>query len=149
MTRGYFGIGIYNLLNKQNLGTLWRSAYAFGASFIFTIGRKYEHQVSDPQRVTRHMPLFSFDTIEAMRAQCPEARLIGIEYLDASIPLWSYSHPDRAIYLLGSEGQGLNRQTLSYCQDVLYIPTALCLNVATAGSIVLWDRISKRRKEHQ
>jgi len=36
--KGYFGIGIVNCKRDTNLGTLWRSAFVLGASFIFTIG---------------------------------------------------------------------------------------------------------------
>lgn len=41
MKRGYFGIGIYHTKNVLNVGTLWRSAHNFGASFIFTVGMRY------------------------------------------------------------------------------------------------------------
>ena len=39
--RGYFGIGIENIKTEANIGTLMRSSYAMGASFVFTIGRRY------------------------------------------------------------------------------------------------------------
>lgn len=45
--RGYFGIGIYNPKTETNMGTLWRSAYNFGADFIFTIGMRYKKMGSD------------------------------------------------------------------------------------------------------
>ena len=35
---GFFGIGVYRLKTEANHGTLWRSAFQFGADFIFTIG---------------------------------------------------------------------------------------------------------------
>lgn len=34
----YFAIGIYHPKTEMNMGTLWRSAYQLGASYIFTIG---------------------------------------------------------------------------------------------------------------
>jgi tRNA (guanosine-2'-O-)-methyltransferase len=42
--RGYYGIGIENVKTAENVGTLWRSAYILGASFIFTIGKRYKKQ---------------------------------------------------------------------------------------------------------
>lgn len=39
---GFFGIGILNNVDELNIGTLWRSAYILGASFIFTVDRKYK-----------------------------------------------------------------------------------------------------------
>jgi tRNA(Leu) C34 or U34 (ribose-2'-O)-methylase TrmL len=43
----YFEIGIYHPKTRNNVGTLWRSAYQLGASGLFTIGRRYERQSSD------------------------------------------------------------------------------------------------------
>lgn len=147
MKRGYFGIGIENNIKEHNLGTLWRSAHAFGATFVFTVGRRYEHQHSDVQHVTRHMPLFAFDTLMDMRKQCPNVAIFGIEFLQADMNLHSFSHPERAIYLLGSEGRGLSHDAIAMCDHVISIPTILCLNVASAGTVVLYDRQHKRRRE--
>jgi hypothetical protein len=36
--RGYFAIGVEGISKPVNLGNLLRSAHAFGASFVFTIG---------------------------------------------------------------------------------------------------------------
>ena len=33
----YFGIGIYKPKTQENIGSLWRTAYILGASFIFFI----------------------------------------------------------------------------------------------------------------
>ena len=35
--RGYFAIGIEGVSKPMNAGSLFRSAHAFGASFVFTI----------------------------------------------------------------------------------------------------------------
>ena len=47
MKRGFFGVGIENTKTHQNIGTLWRSASIMGASFMFTIGKRYKKQASD------------------------------------------------------------------------------------------------------
>ena len=39
--RGYFGIGVERVSKPMNVGNLFRSAHAFGASFIFTIDAAY------------------------------------------------------------------------------------------------------------
>ena len=41
---GYFGVGIVNGKSEANQGTLWRSAYQLGASFIFTVGARFDHR---------------------------------------------------------------------------------------------------------
>lgn len=147
MSRGYVGIGIENLIDRQNIGTLWRSAYAFGANFIFTIGKRYEYQTSDVHHVSRHMPLFSYSTFEDLRKALDEkVKVIGIEFMPTAKSLDSYSHPERCVYLLGSEGRGISNTMLEKVDDILYIPTVVCLNVASAGTVVLFHRFMQRRK---
>ncbi len=143
--RGFFAIGIEHPKTHHNIGTLWRSAYAFGAAFIFTLGpQRYTKQASDTLCVWRHIPLLHFASLEHFQESRPhDCELVGVEYLpDASI-LRKVAHPQRAVYLLGAEDHGLTKQALAICQRLVRIPAAYCLNVATAGSIVMYDRSAK------
>jgi len=36
--KGYFGIGVEGVSKATNVGTLFRTAHAFGASFVFIVG---------------------------------------------------------------------------------------------------------------
>ena len=58
--RGYFGIGIEYPKREQNIGTLWRSAQTLGASFIFTIDKKYKKQTSDVRHAWADIPLYHY-----------------------------------------------------------------------------------------
>jgi tRNA G18 (ribose-2'-O)-methylase SpoU len=55
----------------------------------------------------------------------------------------SFRHPDRAVYLLGNEQIGLSKRVLSQCHSLISLPGHFSLNVAVAGSIVMYDRVSK------
>ena len=106
--RGYFGIGVYHLKTTTNLGTLWRSAHNFGASFIFTIGRRYQGQASDTTKAARHVPLYTYLDFADFNAHRPsDCLLIGVEQCARSRDLLGYHHAERAIYLLGAEDVGL------------------------------------------
>lgn len=142
--RGYCGIGIESPKRHVNIGTLWRSAYAFGASFIFTIGARYTKQASDTTSAWKHLPLFHYETLDAFLVARPmDCRIVGIETTPTGTVLSRFVHPERAIYLLGSEDHGLSAEALQVCNHTVRIPAAYCLNVATAGSIVLYDRSAK------
>jgi len=146
--RGYFGIGIYHVKNGINIGGLWRHAQAFGAAFIFTIGRRYKKQASDTIKSIRHIPLFHFPTSDDFLAHRPHnCVLIGVEIAKGSIPLPQFEHPERAIYLLGAEDHGLPDRIIKKCNTIIEIPTLYCLNVATTGGIVMYDRMAKRKEE--
>ena len=139
--RGYFGIGIEHSKTEQNIGTLFRSAVVFGASFIFTVGRRYRRQCSDTTKGYRHMPLFHFaeigDLLWHLPYGCP---LIGIELHEEATMLKDYAHRERACYLLGAEDHGLTGEAIDACHELIILPGRFCLNVATAGSIVMYDR---------
>lgn len=141
--RGFFGIGVWHPQHDCNVGTLFRSAYAFEASFLFTIGRKYRHQASDTCNSPMHIPYYNYLTYEEFNRHRPyNARLVMVEISEDAYSLPSFVHPERAIYIIGSEGGGLP-PTLLKENLVVSIPTKICLNLATAGSIVLYDRCSK------
>lgn len=143
--RGFFGIGIYHGKRSCNIGTLWRTANIFGASYIYTIGRRYKRQSSDTMKTLRHVPLFEFeDFSEFLTARPRGARLIAIEIKNDAINLADFHHPEQAVYLLGAEDGGIPNHILTKCNSIVKLPGDTCLNVSTAGSIVVYDRITKR-----
>lgn len=141
---GYSAIGIYKHKTEHNIGTLWRSAYVLGASYIFTIGKKYKKQTSDVMRTWSRIPLFHYDELEGLLNNIPyDCRLVGVEIDERAVPLADFVHPKRAIYLLGSEDSGLPEEVRSKCHFLVRLPGNSSLNVAVTGSIVLNDRVTK------
>jgi tRNA G18 (ribose-2'-O)-methylase SpoU len=142
--RGFFGIGILSPKKEQNIGTLWRTASILGASFIFTIGKRYSRQASDTMQSWRHIPLYNYDSFTDFYKSLPyDCRLIGIELHEKSVLLSKFVHPERCIYLLGAEDHGLSTEAISKCHSIVQLPGDNCMNVSVAGSIVMYDRISK------
>lgn len=146
MKRGYFGIGIENTKTKANIGTLWRSAYGLGAAFIFVIGERYKKQASDTVKAMRHIPMYHYDNFEQFYDHMPkDCQLIGVELHEKARELSGYGHPERAIYLLGAEDSGLSKRALEKCHSIIQFESKHCLNVAVAGSIIMYDRQSKHQ----
>lgn len=145
---GYFGIGIYHTIAKRNIGTLWRSAQLMDASFVFTVLRKYEWQPSDVQKSCRHLPLFHYDTIEECSLNLPfGSELVGVKMTDDADDIIHFVHPKRAIYILGAEDKGLPEEILALCKKVIKLPGKHSMNVSTAGSIVMYDRMLKEAQK--
>lgn len=140
----YFGIGIYQPKTSDNIGTLWRTAYLYGASYIFVIDAKYKKGSSDIMKVWSKIPLLQFETLDAFLSTVPySCKVVGLENEKDSIPVKDYVHPDRAIYILGSEDNGLPNRLKERCHDMIKLPGEESLNVAVAGSIAMFDRINK------
>lgn len=143
-SRGFFGIGILNPKTKENVGTLWRSAQAFGASFMFTIGRRYSTQCTDTTKAHRSTPLYNYNTFNDFYDHIPmECRLVGVELAESAEPITEFKHPQQAAYLLGAEDNGLSKEAIAKCKSIIVLPGIYCLNVSVAGSIVMFDRVQK------
>lgn len=143
MKRGYFAIGIYEPKTETNIGTLWRSAHNFGADFIFTVGKRYGKERSDTTKAERHIPLYHYETFEDFKKHLPiGSELVFIEQTTGAINIKECNHPERAIYCLGAEDYGVPEDLMKGHRKV-FIDTPMCLNVAVAGSIIMYDRSVK------
>ena len=143
---GYFEIGIFQPKHWENVGTLWRTAWQLGAAGIFTIGTKPPRQITDVLRVDKRIPLRCYDDFDAFLAARPQgAQLIGIEM--GGEPLKTFIHPVRAVYLLGSEVNGLPKEVTSKCQHVLEIESVNypSFNVSVSGALVMYHRLISGR----
>jgi tRNA(Leu) C34 or U34 (ribose-2'-O)-methylase TrmL len=141
--RGYFAIGVEGLSKPMNAGTLFRSAHAFGASFVFTVGgiwHEREAGLSDTSDSAGQVPHYHFAGVDELNLP-RRCELIGIELLDEAVELPSFRHPRCAAYVLGPERGSLSPEMVARCAHVIRIPTAFCINLAIAGSIVMYDRL--------
>ncbi len=141
--RGYFGIGVQGLSKAMNAGSLFRTANAFGASFVFTVGAvfsKQELQKSDTSKSATHVPLYEFDSHKDMALPVGCA-LVGVELVDDAFELPSFRHPISAAYVLGPERGNLSPEMMELCTHVVKIPTRFCINVGLAGALVMYDRL--------
>jgi tRNA G18 (ribose-2'-O)-methylase SpoU len=141
--KGYFGIGVERISKAMNVGTLFRTAHAFGASFIFTVASQYrasELRASDTADTPRSLPLHEFADVQSLRLP-KECRLVGIELTPDAIELPSFRHPRQAAYVLGSEREGLSPQMQEQCDYMIRIPMRFSVNLAVAGAIVMYDRL--------
>jgi len=141
-SRGYFGIGVEGVSKPMNVGNLFRTAHAFGASFVFTVNAHYtvRQAKSDTSLTPANLPYYDWENAGAM--VLPErCALIGIELVDDAVDLPSFRHPRCAAYVLGRERGSLSPEMLDTCKFVVRIPTRFSLNVATAGAIVMYDRL--------
>lgn len=138
------------LQDPGNVGTVWRTADAFGADGLFLLRR-----CADP---------FSPKTVRAtmgavFRLPVWETDLPGLKrLLDlASIPLCAAAlHQDAedvrtapltpAAVLIGSEGRGVSPEALTCSDRLLKIPMrdrCESLNAAVAASVVLWEMMRR------
>jgi len=142
--RGYFGIGAERITKAMNVGSLFRTAHAFGASFLFTVAAAYpraEGGRADTSDAMGQVPYYAFHDAESLLLP-RSCVLVGIELTDDAIDLPSFHHPRSAAYVLGPERGSLSPEMSRGCAHVVRIPTRFSVNLAIAGAIVMYDRLA-------
>jgi tRNA G18 (ribose-2'-O)-methylase SpoU len=141
--KGYFGIGVEGVSKAMNVGTLFRTAHAFGASFVFTVRAQYnrrEGSHSDTSDTPRSVPTYHFADLSTFRLPLG-CRLVGVEISDDAIELPSFRHPRQAAYILGAEREGLSAELQARCDYLVKIPTRFSVNLGVAAALVMYDRL--------
>ncbi|MEZ5894284.1 MAG: RNA methyltransferase [Parvularculaceae bacterium] len=141
--RGYFGVGSERISKQMNLGAVMRTAHAFGASFIFTVGSRLkarEAALSDTSKSAEHLPLYEWASAEEMILP-QKCVLIGVELDERAVDLPTFPHPLNAAYILGPEKGDLSDAAKARCSHLVKIPTKFCVNLSVAAALVMYDRM--------
>jgi len=140
--RGYAAIGLHMPKTPANVGSTLRAAHCYGAAMIVMTGKRYGGAPTDTQKAYRHIPLVQVEDLhEAVPYDCVP---VAVDLLAHARPMNNYVHPERAFYIFGPEDGTLGKAVTDWCRDVIYIPTAHCMNLAATVNVVLYDRMVKR-----
>lgn len=134
-----------------NIGTLARSADAFGASALVITGHAADPY--DPQAVRASTgSLFALTVLRVPgpgpvveHAHAHGYRIVGTD--EAGSDLAEVDLAGRVLIVVGNETSGLAAGWRAACDDIVSIPmvgTASSLNAAVAGSIVLHEALRQR-----
>ena len=134
-----------------NIGTLARSADAFGASALVVTGHAADPY--DPQSVRASTgSLFALTVLRVPgpgpvveHAHAHGYRIVGTD--EDGSPLSEVDLAGRVVIVVGNETHGLSSGWRAVCDDVASIAmvgTASSLNAAVAGSIVLHEALRQR-----
>lgn len=101
----------------------------------------------DTHKAVGAMPYFHYATFEDFYAHIPKgAMLVGVELDDKAVPLETFEHPRRCVYLLGAEDHGLSNKAIEKSLHLVKFDTPQSLNVSVAGSIIMYGRRMKAFK---
>ena len=137
-------IGLSNPKFDVNVASVLRAAACFGVPLVCATGRRYKRHGADTQDGLHRVLLQS---VEDLRASIPFGCVpVAVELHERATSLVDYQHPPRAFYVFGAEDNTLGHKTLSWCRDVIQIPTRGCLNLAMTVNVVLYDRLAKQMR---
>ena len=139
-------LGLDNLQDPGNLGTLWRTADAFGADGLILLPGCADPWGPKTLRATMgacfRLPVWE-GTLEELlpRLQAAELPLYATALREDTEDIRTVSLR-RAAVVIGSEGRGVSPPVLAASEKTLQIPMedrCESLNAAAAGTVVLWQ----------
>jgi TrmH family RNA methyltransferase len=135
------GLALWHVADPGNVGTLIRTADAFGA-FVALSQECADPTSSKALRASAgaifRVPLGAFD-------EAPRPRIALVAH--GGDPLTGVELPERVTFVLGAERAGVSSDVLARCDAAAWIPIGAgseSLNVAAAGAIALHEH-SRRR----
>ena len=135
--RSPVGLALWRVSDPGNVGTLLRAADALGPAFVLLSAGCADPTGPKALRASAgavfRVPLGSFDEGEGTRTA-----LVPRD----GVPLPELELPERVIFLLGAEREGLPDDVLAAADLAATIPqagSAESLNVATAGAVALYE----------
>jgi len=140
---GYAIIALDNPKNKNNVGAAMRAVGVFNAAMLVISGRRIGWTLTDAMKHYQRIPFLRVDDLHSVLPY--DCVPVAIELIDRGIPLPEYEHPKRAFYIFGAEDATLGNRILSWCRDIVYIPTNGCTNLAATVNVVLYDRMVKEK----
>ncbi len=114
-----FHVAIENWQHDMNIGTIVRSANAFGAAEVHIIGRRRWNRrgamVTDRYQHVRH-----HEDVAAFVAWTDAEGLpiVAVDNVSGSVPVDRAALPERCVFLFGQEGPGLSAEALAAAQSL-------------------------------
>ena len=149
----HVAIGLVNPKTPVNVGGIMRASGCYGVKQVFYTGRRYDLAVKaeaqyevDKKQAARTIPL---QGVESLLEQVPaNSKIICVDLVVGAIPLPQFTHPEKAFYIFGPEDGSIPQQIIDAADDVVYVPTKGCMNLAASVNVLLYDRLAKST-EHQ
>lgn len=139
-----YAILMENILGDFNIGTVIRSANAFGASKVYYTGRrKWDRRGAVG---THNYTMVEY--VEDISLLSNDYEFVGLENCEGSEDLIKFNWPRNSLMIVGEEGRGLSDGILELCDRIVSIPqygSVRSLNAASAAGIAMYDYIVKSR----
>ncbi|GGB02235.1 RNA methyltransferase [Agarivorans gilvus] len=144
MSKSTVEIALLNPKSPSNVGSVMRAAGCFQADAVFYTGQRYARAArfnTDTKNQSLNIPLEGLDDILARLK--PQQKVVCIELVEGATALPDFQHPEHALYVFGPEDGSISQEIVNQADEVVYIPTQGCLNLAATVNVVLYDRQAK------
>jgi tRNA(Leu) C34 or U34 (ribose-2'-O)-methylase TrmL len=155
LTKQQVTIGLSNPKSPTNVGAVMRAAGCYQVDQVFYTGRRYELAAqynkdtlkTDTKNAHQIIPLQSIDNFihlkDLVENISSKAKVICVDLVEGATPLPHFIHPDEAIYIFGPEDGTIRQDVIDIADEVVYVPTIGCMNLAASVNVLLYDRLAK------
>lgn len=138
-----FHVAIENWQHDMNIGSIVRSANAFGARAVHIVGRRRWNRrgamVTDRyQHVEHHADIASF----AEWARVEDLPVVVVDNVAGSRPVQEVGLPRRCVLLFGQEGPGVSDDAVAAASDIVRIDqygSTRSLNAGAAAAVIMYE----------
>ena len=141
--RGFACIALDSPKFPENVGAVLRAAHCYRVAQV-NIARCRAKDLSNHLNTPmghRHTPTFIVSDPLGYRPF--DTQVVAIELIEGAVPLTTFKHPHRAMYVFGAEDATLGKRVTDRAQHTVYVPTRDCMNLAATVNVVLYDRMAK------
>ena len=139
----------------DNVGMIIRLAAAYGVPQVWWTGDRINVDPEKGQRLPREERMKGYKKVEFRQFDRPFDQFprgttpVAVEVRENAQKLPEFEHPENPVYVFGPEDGSLKRVHTQHCHAFVIIPVQHCLNLATAVSTVLYDRMLKSGEYHE
>lgn len=142
-------IAIENLERDFNMGTIVRSANAFGIRKVHVIGRRQWNK-RGAMMTDKYLTVVYHNDVESFKEAVRDKSIIAIDIVDGSEQLNSINLPLNCVLVFGSEASGLSDEMLSVADKIIAIEqlgSTRSINVGVAAGIAMYEWVRRHRLE--
>lgn len=145
--KGSAVIALSNPKSPSNVGAVMRAAGCYGASAIYYTGERFERAAKFHQDTNNISSKIELTRVVSFAVEkTPEQKLVCIELVEGATPLPEFEHPEHALYVFGPEDGSIDQAVVDLADEVVYIPTIGCMNLAATVNVLLYDRMAKQHR---
>lgn len=136
-----FHVAIENWQHDMNIGSIVRSANAFGADTVHIVGRKRWNK-RGAMVTDRYQHVIHHETVEEFAAwsRSQQLPIIAIDNAPGCVKIETYALPERCVFLFGQEGPGLSPAAIEASQVMLEITqfgSTRSINASAAAAVTM------------
>lgn len=142
-------IAVDNVERDFNMGTIVRSANAFGVRDIHVVGKRQWNK-RGAMMTDKYLHMHYYQTVDEFMVGVNGRTLVAIDNIPGALALSETTLPTDAVLLFGAEGPGIRTELLEKAAMTVAIEQAgstRSINVGVAAGVVMYEWM--RQHEHK